>query len=38
MTKKEVIAKIQKILDKDPQFKDTKLTVVFKDKKKKTAT
>ena len=35
MTKKEVMQKIQKILEKDPGYKDVKLTVVFKDKSKK---
>lgn len=35
MTKKELIQKIQKILERDPLYKDAKLTVVFKDRKKK---
>ena len=33
MNKEKVIQKIKKILAKDPSFKDTKLTVVFSDKK-----
>lgn len=34
MTKEEVIQKIKKILARDPLFKDAKLKVTYKNKKK----
>ena len=33
MSKKDVIKKIQEIIDKDPSFKGAKVTVKFKEKK-----
>lgn len=38
MTKEDVIKKIKEILSKDERFKDVKLEVIFKEKKKNTIT
>ena len=35
MTKEEVEQKIKSILEKDPLFKDAKITIQYKDKKPK---
>jgi len=35
MTKEEVEAKVKEILAKDKKYKDAKITLVFKDKRKK---